>query len=161
MLNALLYGNLPHRETGGPIERLHGRGLTPEGAKLPKGVKAVTSDRPGETKRITFYQLSAEVHKQQESDSKKLSLLLVDLPGYGFAYASDERASSWSELMQQYLIERGNSLKRILLLIDARHGMKKADFDFLESLQVTLYSGGKEVRRLETTLVVFTLLPSL
>lgn len=146
LLNALLYGNLPSRETGGPIERKHGRGLTPDGAKLPKGVKAVMSDRPGETKRLTFYQLSAEVQKKDSSEAKKLSLLLVDLPGYGFAFASDERTSSWSELMKQYLVERGNSLKRILLLVDARHGMKKADFEFLDSLQAALYEQGKKVR---------------
>jgi GTP-binding protein EngB required for normal cell division len=41
--------------------------------------------------------------------------------------------------MESYLLDRGKSLKRILLLIDARHGMKKADIEFLESLQNSLY----------------------
>mmetsp|Transcript_6086 Transcript_6086/g.12779 ORF Transcript_6086/g.12779 Transcript_6086/m.12779 type:complete len:177 (+) Transcript_6086:356-886(+) len=66
-----------------------------------------------------------------------MSLLLVDLPGYGFAFAKEERTKEWNDLMQQYLLER-KSLKRILLLLDARHGFKKTDFDFLSSLQDSL-----------------------
>jgi GTP-binding protein len=59
---------------------------------------------------------------------------LVDLPGYGFAFAKEERTKEWKELMHHYLLER-RSLKRILLLLDARHGFKQTDFDFLGSLQ--------------------------
>lgn len=98
-------------------------------AKLPRGIKAATSAKPGETREISFYQLSAKV------DTTRLSLLLVDLPGYGFAFASEEKANEWQSLMKSYILGRGKSLKRILLLIDSRHGMKKADLDFLESMQ--------------------------
>lgn len=66
------------------------------------------------------------------------TLWLVDLPGYGFAY--DSKASEWRATLQQYLLHRGKPLKRILLLIDSRHGMKKADVDFLESLESDVYS---------------------
>ena len=113
---------------------VHRRRLRPSsrGAKLPRGIKAATSPKPGETRAISFYQLSAKV------DTTRLSLLLVDLPGYGFAFASEEKANEWQSLMKAYILGRGKSLKRILLLIDSRHGMKKADFDFLESLQVSL-----------------------
>lgn len=111
----------------------------PEGKKLPKGVKAVTSDRPGETRRITFYQLSSEIIVDKD-DKAITSMLLVDLPGYGFAYASEEVAQDWKNLMKDYILHRGKSLKRVLLLIDARHGMKKADRDFLEDLQSVLYT---------------------
>ena len=64
-----------------------------------------------------------------------MSMLLVDLPGYGFAFASEEKAIEWQSLMKSYILGRGKSLKRILLLVDARHGMKRADVDFLESMQ--------------------------
>lgn len=111
----------------------------PEGKKLPKGAKAVTSDRPGETRRITFYQLSSEIIVDKD-DKAITSMLLVDLPGYGFAYASEEVAQDWKNLMKDYILHRGKSLKRVLLLIDARHGMKKADRDFLEDLQSVLYT---------------------
>lgn len=101
-------------------------------AKLPKGLKAITSAKPGETRVISFYQLSAKV------DETKVSLVLVDLPGYGFAFASEEKAKEWQTLMKSYILGRGKPLKRILLLIDSRHGMKKADLEFLESLQTAL-----------------------
>lgn len=145
VLNALLYGNTD--EALSP--RKFQRGRTPQGAKLPKGVKAITSHKPGETKELSFYQITADFIVQStndaigESTSKtnaekneqmKMSLLMVDLPGYGFAYAKEERTKEWQELMHHYLLER-KSLKRILLLLDARHGFKQTDFDFLGDLQ--------------------------
>ena len=156
LLNALLYGNIDINLS----PRQYQRGRTPEGAKLPKGVKAVTSDKPGETKRMSFYQLTADVavsnndnnnastadgvlaekgvvatdEKHQEQQYLKYSLVFVDLPGFGFAFAKEEKTKEWNELMHHYLLER-RSLKRILLLLDARHGFKKADFEFLDMLQ--------------------------
>jgi GTP-binding protein len=132
LLNALLYREaqspsddpLPFRKRVRPTSRT---------AKLPKGLKAATSSKPGETRRLSFYQLSSKV------DSSNVSLLLVDLPGYGFAYASEDQAKQWQSLMEFYILDGRKSLKRILLLIDSRHGMKKADIDFLESLQRLLY----------------------
>jgi len=164
LLNALLYGNTD--ESLSP--RKYQRGKTPDGNKLPKGVKAVTSAKPGQTKELSFYQLTADViarrgrgttgdetsllegddsttNTKTKADSttvpkmkyetvEKMSLLLVDLPGYGFAFAKEERTQEWKELMHHYLLER-RGLKRILLLLDARHGFKKTDFDFLGDLQ--------------------------
>ncbi len=135
LLNALLYGNTD--ESLSP--RKYHRGGTPDTTKLPKGVKAVTSSKPGQTKELTFYQLTADVVSEDNSlenmeDEGKMSLLLVDLPGYGFAFAKEERTVEWKNLMHHYLLER-RSLKRILFLLDARHGFKKADFDFLGDLQ--------------------------
>jgi len=162
LLNALLYGNIDVNLT----PRKYQRGRTPEGAKLPRGVKAVTSDKPGETKRMSFYQLTADVavggalsgsenndgevkEKVKVADDKaatddkaaneidrhlKYSLVLVDLPGFGFAFAKEGASEEWNDLMNHYLLER-RTLKRILLLLDARHGFKLADFEFLEALQ--------------------------
>ena len=149
LLNALLYGNTD--ESLAP--RQFQRGRTPHGAKLPKGIKAMTSHKPGETKELTFYQITADVmmqsnaaaigddtekissgRKKKEKSISKMSLLLVDLPGYGFAFAKEERTKDWQELMHHYLLER-RSLKRILLLLDARHGFKQTDYEFLGNLQ--------------------------
>ena len=173
LLNALLYGNID--ETLSP--RKFQRGKVSDGAKLPKGVKAITSSKPGETKQLSFYQLTADVgmeprqattsddnddtiglndkedegghnKKQHQEGTGKMSLLMVDLPGYGFAYAKAERTQEWKDLMHHYLLER-DSLKRILFLLDARHGFKKADFDFLEELQDGLMAkavDGEKVR---------------
>ena len=153
LLNALLYGN---RFTDVPENRTYVRGKTPEGAKLPKGSKAIVSNKPGETKQITFYQLSCDVMKKKKQlttteeeeeevvmtndetkkkKKKKMTLLLVDLPGYGFAYTSEEKALEWKRLMNDYICNRSRkSLKRVLLLLDARHGFKKTDYEFLTSL---------------------------
>lgn len=155
LLNALLYGNTDESLT----PRKYQRGKTPDGTKLPKGVKAMTSAKPGQTKELSFYQLTADVIARRRTDTgdesttktttkidsntipkmkyetvEKMSLLMVDLPGYGFAFAKEERTQEWKELMHHYLLER-RGLKRILLLLDARHGFKKTDFDFLGDLQ--------------------------
>jgi GTP-binding protein len=88
--------------------------------RLKKGKhKAIVSKRPGETIQIAIYELEKR-------------LRIVDLPGYGFAYGKKQ----YQELVVNYLALRGtNILKRVLLLIDARHGLKTTDIEFLELLQ--------------------------
>jgi GTP-binding protein len=75
---------------------------------------------------------------------QKMSLIFADVPGFGFAFASEDKAKEWHRLMANFVLYRGKSLKRILLLIDARHGFKKADYDFLDSLQQELASNTKK-----------------
>ena len=60
-----------------------------------------------------------------------------------FAFAKEERTKEWKDLMHHYLLER-RSLKRILLLLDARHGFKKQDFEFLRELQDGLTNGDND-----------------
>jgi GTP-binding protein len=113
---------------------------------MPKGEKATTSDRPGETRSIDFYQLQAVPRAVEDDDDKIRRLILVDLPGYGFAYASEKDAAQFREMIATYLLDRDHkTLKRILLLIDARHGMKKSDIDFLEGLQEQMRIKQQEV----------------
>lgn len=52
------------------------------------------------------------------------SLVLVDMPGYGFAFLSDKDKERCDKLCFSYLRHRGAALKRVLLLLDARHGFK-------------------------------------
>lgn len=163
LLNALLYGNHPNSQKidePPPYPKNHQRRRAPKPtartAKLPKGLKAATSSKPGETRTIDFYRLTAKIisttattsdnndsvgggAESHQVEKQKVSLQLVDLPGYGFAYATNEKAEAWNSLMQDYILNRGKQLKRILLLIDARHGMKFADTEFLESLQQALH----------------------
>mmetsp|Transcript_6060 Transcript_6060/g.8645 ORF Transcript_6060/g.8645 Transcript_6060/m.8645 type:complete len:499 (+) Transcript_6060:145-1641(+) len=132
LLNALIYGNQfsPEAENKKYI-----RGKTPNSNKMGKGIKAICSPTPGETRRITFYQLSSQITNLSTKNKGKVSLSIADLPGFGFAYASEDRSEDWKDLMKSYVLGRGKSLKRILFLIDARHGLKRADYDFLEMLQ--------------------------
>ena len=57
----------------------------------------------------------------------------MDLPGYGFAFAKQERVEAWQSLIPEYISTRPN-LRRICLVVDARHGLKRSDLDFLRLL---------------------------
>ena len=81
---------------------------------------ARSSDVPGKTQSLNFYSMDERIR-------------LVDLPGYGFAFAKQHRVESWNELMDKYLTSRPN-LKRVYLVIDARHGMKASDREMLAFL---------------------------
>ncbi|KAI3911338.1 hypothetical protein MKW98_010225 [Papaver atlanticum] len=80
-----------------------------------------TSDKPGHTQTINFFNLG-----------KKLSL--VDLPGYGFAYAKEEVKDAWEELVQEYVSTRVG-LKRVCLLIDTKWGMKPRDHELIDLME--------------------------
>ncbi|XP_051152848.1 uncharacterized protein LOC127266601 isoform X2 [Andrographis paniculata] len=80
-----------------------------------------TSDKPGLTQTINFFKLGPK-------------LSLVDLPGYGFAYAKDEVKESWEELVKEYVSSRA-SLKRVCLLIDTKWGMKPRDNEFIDLME--------------------------
>jgi GTP-binding protein len=79
---------------------------------------ARTSNTPGRTRQINFFALDRR-------------LMLVDLPGYGYAEASKSAVAAWTRLMQHYLRRRA-SLCRVCLLIDARHGIKPPDRPLLQ-----------------------------
>jgi GTP-binding protein len=74
---------------------------------------ARTSNTPGRTRQINFFDLDAR-------------LMLVDLPGYGYAEASKAEVTRWTTLLRSYLRSRG-ALRRVCLLIDSRHGIKDVD----------------------------------
>src|SRR3546814_415194 len=66
-------------------------------------------------------------------------LILVDLPGYGYARASKTDIARWSQLTRGYLKGRPQ-LRRICLLIDARHGIKGSDRQVMEELDTAAVS---------------------
>jgi GTP-binding protein len=81
---------------------------------------AKTSNTPGRTQEINFFDLGGRAH-------------LVDMPGYGFAEAPKERVAAWNALVRDYLRGRAQ-LKRVFVLIDARHGPKPVDGDVMDML---------------------------
>jgi len=83
---------------------------------------ARVSDTPGRTREILFFELKR--------------LMLVDLPGYGFAAAPKREIARWNRLVPLYAKGRAG-LKRALLLIDVRHGFKPADRDFMTLLDAS------------------------
>ena len=58
---------------------------------------------------------------------------MVDMPGYGFAQAPEALVKKWQKMIFAYLQGRVN-LKRVFLLIDSRHGIKKVDKEIMEML---------------------------
>jgi len=81
---------------------------------------ARSSDTPGKTRSLNFYDI----------DSR---LRVVDLPGYGFAFADESMVETWNRLMDEYLTTRPN-LRCIFVVIDSRHGPKKSDREMLSYL---------------------------
>jgi len=93
------------------------------------GRKAIarTSVTPGRTQELNFFEVG-------EPEGKRPSLFrLVDMPGYGFAKAPPAVVEKWRRLVRDFL--RGRVvLKRTLLLIDARHGIKPVDHEMMKML---------------------------
>lgn len=81
---------------------------------------AKASNTPGRTQQLNYFNLNNQIH-------------LVDLPGYGFAQAPENVVKKWQKLIFAYLQGRVN-LKRVFMLIDSRHGVKKVDEEIMEML---------------------------
>jgi GTP-binding protein len=82
---------------------------------------ARTSSTPGRTQMLNFFV------------APETPLTIVDMPGYGYAQAPKELVEAWTNLVFSYLRGRPN-LRRVILLIDSRHGIKKNDLEAMELL---------------------------
>jgi GTP-binding protein len=83
---------------------------------------ARTSVTPGRTQELNYFEVG-----------EPTVLRLVDMPGYGFAKAPPRLVEQWRRLVRDFL--RGRQvLKRALLLIDARHGIKPVDAEMMQML---------------------------
>ncbi|PZM12126.1 ribosome biogenesis GTP-binding protein YihA/YsxC [Rhizobium tubonense] len=90
---------------------------------------ARTSNTPGRTQELNYF--VPDGFSGEGGDLPPMAL--VDMPGYGYAQAPKEHVEAWTELVFDYL--RGRStLKRVYLLIDSRHGIKKNDEDVMTLL---------------------------
>ena len=83
---------------------------------------ARTSVTPGRTQELNFFDVG-----------QPPTLRLVDMPGYGFAKAPKDVVKKWRFLVNDFLRGR-QALKRALVLIDSRHGIKDVDREILEML---------------------------
>ena len=88
---------------------------------------ARTSNTPGRTQELNFFDVGAG------EEGGVPVLRLVDMPGYGFAKAPKELVRKWRHLINDYL--RGRAvLRRALVLIDSRHGIKDVDREIMTML---------------------------
>ena len=87
---------------------------------------ARASNTPGRTRELNFFDVNE-------------ALILVDMPGYGYAKASKADVKAWQAVLKGYLRGRPG-LTRAFVLIDSRHGILKTDeemFDLLDEAAVT------------------------
>lgn len=83
---------------------------------------ARASVTPGRTQELNFFDVG-----------EPIAMRLVDMPGYGYAKAPLKVAEAWKRLVRDYL--RGRVvLKRALVLIDSRHGVKPVDLEMMQML---------------------------
>ena len=81
---------------------------------------ARASATPGRTQQLNYFDLDDKMY-------------IVDMPGYGYAKASDKQVKEWNNLVFTYLKGRPN-LRRVFLLIDSRHGIKDKDTEVMKML---------------------------
>jgi GTP-binding protein len=81
---------------------------------------AKTSNTPGRTQELIFF-------------AADTGPTIVDMPGYGYARVSKDKVAAWTKLVFAYLRGRTN-LRRVYVLVDARHGLKPNDLDALKAL---------------------------
>jgi GTP-binding protein len=91
-------------------------------ALLGRKSLARVSSTPGRTRQINFFSLAGK-------------LMLVDLPGYGYAKVSMSEQKNWESLIFSYFVNRKN-LAMICLLIDARRGVKPNDLAVMDLFEM-------------------------
>lgn len=90
---------------------------------------ARTSNTPGRTQELNYF----IPEPPASMDGAVPPMALVDMPGYGYAQAPKDLVDRWTTLVFDYLKGRV-TLKRVYLLIDARHGIKTNDSEVLDLL---------------------------
>ncbi len=89
-------------------------------ALLGRRSLARVSNTPGRTRELNYFSVGEQ-------------LFIVDMPGYGYAKAPKSQVKGWTQLIHDYLRGRPQ-LKRVMLLIDSRHGLKSTDREIMTLL---------------------------
>jgi GTP-binding protein len=110
---------------------------------------ARTSNTPGRTQSLNLFNVDDRV-------------MIVDLPGYGYAKVSKVDAMRWLNRLEDYLINR-RQLTRLFILIDSRIGVKDSDLDLMDfcdangvAYQIVYTKKDKKVREVKQTQISHT-----
>ena len=76
------------------------------------------SKTPGRTTEINFFKVNDD-------------LMLLDLPGYGFAKSSKAKKKDWGPLLGEYFQKR-KALTAVIIFMDIRHPLKESDWDMIQ-----------------------------
>ena len=82
---------------------------------------ARTSNTPGRTQELNIFESQSE------------NLRIVDMTGYGYARAPEDKVRQWTKLIHRYLVGRA-TLRRVYVLVDGRHGPKDTDLTVMNEL---------------------------
>lgn len=91
---------------------------------------ARTSGTPGRTQELNYFNMTGVPGNP---------VYMVDLPGYGYAKYERKKVEAWTRLVKMYLQGRSN-LRRVMLLIDSRHGLKENDKEIMAMLDTSAVS---------------------
>ena len=110
---------------------------------------ARTSNTPGRTQSLNLFNLDDRI-------------MIVDLPGYGYAKVSKVDAIRWLQRLEDYLLNR-SQLKRLFILIDSRIGARDSDLDLMDfcdvnaiPYQIVYTKKDKKVREVKQTEILHT-----
>ena len=127
MLSAAKVGQLPDNEAEVAIVGRSNVGKSSLiNALTNRKALARASTEPGRTRELNFFRMGER-------------LRLVDMPGYGYAKAGKADIDRWNALTRDYLRGRP-TLKRVIVLVDARHGLKPHDRDVMDGLDTSAVS---------------------
>jgi GTP-binding protein len=90
---------------------------------------AIVSNTPGRTRQLNFFKITGF----------KDGFIIVDMPGYGFAKASDKDIKHWQKCSFEYLAQRKN-LQRVFLLIDPKKDLKESDLEMINNFNTLAIS---------------------
>ncbi len=99
-----------------------------------------TSGQPGKTKEINFFSAILTKTKQNKKGQPQKNglgskIYLVDLPGYGYAKISAKQREKMRKLILWYFISGEANIKKVVLIIDAKVGLKEFDLEMIDILK--------------------------
>ncbi len=103
-----------------------------------KGLVKISKE-PGKTKEINFFSAVltySNVQKQEDPTGRRnKDVYLVDLPGYGYAKISHKQREKMRKMILWYFISGETNLKKVILIIDAKAGLKEFDLEMIDVLK--------------------------
>ena len=96
------------------------------------------SKQPGKTKQINFFSATltySNNSRQEKSIKRNEEIYLVDLPGYGYAKIPQEQREKMRKMILWYFISGETNLKKVILIIDAKAGLKEFDLEMIDVLK--------------------------